>query len=350
MLRYYPTGTRRENGGLLPGWKSEIWDARMKETRALAHRKGEMSEPVHIRFAGYSPPATTHSLAAVRFREALTDRLGEAARVDIFWNVFDFGYKGLDLLDMVESGRLTMCYSSTSYGLSDLIPELQIIDLPYSFENEEHAHKSLDGDLGAYLTRKIESKKNLRVLGYWDNGFRHITNRLRPIRTPEDLAGLRIRLMPNEVHRKTFERLGAVPFATNLEEGLAMMASGALDAQENPLANTVAYGIHKLHRHVTMSAHFYACRGVFIHKETFDSWAANIRAAVRESAREAIAFQRKLARTEEIAKRKELEAAGTAFVDPTKEERSRFLRAVSPVLEEVRTRLPEELFRLLEKG
>ncbi len=308
-----------------------------------------MGKPIHIRFAGYSPPDTTHSRAAAHFREALAARLGQDARVDIFWNVFDFGYKGLDLLDMVERGQLTMCYSSTSYGLSDLIPELQIIDLPYIFESEEHAHGALDGELGAYLTQKIERKKGLRVLGYWDNGFRHITNRKHPIHTPEDVAGLRIRLMPNEVHRKTFELLGAIPLATNLEQGLAMMTSGELDAQENPLANTMAYGIHHLHKHVTMSGHFYAARGIFTHKETFDSWPSEIQAAVRESIREAIVFQREAAQAEEIKKRRELGREGAAIVDLTGEERARFVSAVSPVVEEARTRLPEELFRLLEK-
>jgi TRAP-type C4-dicarboxylate transport system substrate-binding protein len=177
--------------------------------------------------------------------------------------VFDFGYKGMDLINMVERGQLTMCYSSTAYGLSDIIPELQILDLPYIFENEEHAHQALDGELGAYLTRKIESLKGFRVLGYWDNGFRHISNRLRPIRTPEDCAGLRIRLMPNEIHKKTFELLGAIPISTDLEQGLAMMAAGELDAQENPLANIAAYGIHKFHTHITMSGHFYAARSIF---------------------------------------------------------------------------------------
>jgi TRAP-type C4-dicarboxylate transport system substrate-binding protein len=222
-----------------------------------------MSLPIQIRFAGYSPPYTTHSRAAARFQDALTDRLGAAVRVNIFWNVFDFGYKGMDLINMVERGQLTMCYSSTAYGLSDIIPELQILDLPYIFENEEHAHQALDGELGAYLTRKIESLKGFRVLGYWDNGFRHISNRLRPIRTPEDCAGLRIRLMPNEIHKKTFELLGAIPISTDLEQGLAMMAAGELDAQENPLANIAAYGIHKFHTHITMSGHFYAARSIF---------------------------------------------------------------------------------------
>ncbi len=305
-----------------------------------------MSTPIHIRFAGYSPPDTTHSRAVARFRDALTARLGASVRVDMFWNVFDFGYKGMDLINMVESGQLTMCYSSTGYGLSDLVPELRIIDLPFFFDSLEHAHRALDGELGDYLTRRIESLKGFRILGYWDNGFRHISNCLRPIRVPEDCAGLRIRMMPNEIHKKTFELLGAAPFATNLEQGLAMMAAGELDAQENPLANTSAYGIDKFHKHITMTGHFYAARAIFTHKKSFDSWPEEIQAAVRESIREAILFQREAARAEEIKKRRELENAGITFVDLTEEERSRFEGAVSPIVEETRGQLPEELFHL----
>ena len=308
-----------------------------------------MSLPFQIRFAGYSPPYTTHSGAAARFREALTDRLGAAVRVNIFWNVFDFGYKGMDLINMVERGQLTMCYSSTAYGLSDIIPELQILDLPYIFENEEHAHQALDGELGAYLTRKIESLKGFRILGYWDNGFRHISNRLRPIRTPEDCAGLRIRLMPNEIHKKTFKLLGAVPISTDLEQGLAMMAASELDAQENPLANIAAYGIHKFHKHITMSGHFYAARSIFSHKKSFDAWPSEVQAAVRESVHEAIVFQREAARAEEIQKRKELESEGLIFVDLSEDERSSFVKVVSPVLAEARNRLPDELFRMVSR-
>ena len=306
-----------------------------------------MNAPIHIRFAGYSPPDTTHSRAVKHFRDALITRLGDDARVDLFWNVFDFGYKGMELYNMVEDGRITMCYSSTAYGLSGIIPELQIIDLPYIFRNREHAHHVLDGELGAYLTEKIEAKTSSRVLGYWDNGFRHISNSLRPIRTPEDCAGLRIRLMPAEIHRQTFMQLGAVPFSTDLEQGIAMMERGELDAQENPLANTMSYGIHKLHKHITMTGHFYAVRGIFVHKNTFDSWSRDIQKSVRESVREAITFQRKEARAEELKKRRELEKEGVVFTDLSEEERSRFVDAVQPVIEEAQARLPADLLGML---
>lgn len=304
-----------------------------------------MSEPVKIRFVGYSPPDSTHSLAALHFKESLQQKAGKAVQVDLFWNVLDFGYKLEDLMSMVECGLITMCYLSTSY-LAARVPELEVIDLPFVFENEAHAHAALDGGLGAFLTDKTESRTRYRVLGYWDNGFRHLTNRLRPVRTPADLGGMRIRLQPNEVHVRTFALLGAAPVPVDLKEGIAMIERGEVDAQENPLANTVTYGVSKHHRHVTLSGHFYGARGIYVHKESFDSWPAEVQRAAREAAREAIGFQRKLASETERELRIRLEREGLLFVDPTAEERSAFVRAVQPVLEEARSRLGADVLAL----
>ncbi|HJP12886.1 MAG TPA: hypothetical protein QF533_00790, partial [Nitrospinota bacterium] len=101
-----------------------------------------MTQPIKIRLAGYSPPDSTHSQASIHFKESLEKRLGNAVDVDVYWNILDFGYRADDLLSMVECGLLTMCYFSTSY-LTNLFPELyqlEIIDLPFVFKNEESAH------------------------------------------------------------------------------------------------------------------------------------------------------------------------------------------------------------------
>jgi tripartite ATP-independent transporter DctP family solute receptor len=307
-----------------------------------------LGESIKIRFGGYSPADSTHSRAAVHFKEALERRVTDAVRVEHYWNVMDFGYRADDLLGMVECGLLTMCYFSTSY-LANRVPELEVIDLPFVFEDEAHAHAALDGALGALLTEKIESRIDYRVLGYWDNGFRHLTNRLRPVRTPADLKGMRIRLQPNDIHVKAFELLGAAPVPTDLKPGIAMIESGEVDAQENPLANTVAYGVDKHHRHVTMSAHLYGARGVFVHKTSFDAWPENIQKAVREAAREAIAFQRELAGTKEHEIRLELEKQGVAFVDLTATERAAFREAVEPLLKDARRRLGKEILAMVAR-
>lgn len=297
-----------------------------------------LGELIRIRFGGYSPADSTHSRAVVYFRDALAKRVGKAVQVDHYWNVMDFGYQADELLSMVECGLLTMCYFSTSY-LAHRVPELEVIDLPFIFESESHAHAALDGALGTFLTEKIESRIDYRVLGYWDNGFRHLTNRLRPIHLPADLRGMRIRLQPNDVHAETFRLFGAIPVPTDLKPGIAMIESGAVDAQENPLANTVAYGVNKHHQHVTMSGHFYGARGVYVHKSSFDAWPEPVQQAVREAAREAIVFQRQLAAETELQIRARLEAEGVAFVDLTAPERAAFVKAVQPVLQDARRKL-----------
>lgn len=309
----------------------------------------KLGEPIKIRFGGYSPADSTHSRAAVHFKEALARRVGDTVQVDHYWNVMDFGYRADDLLSMVECGLLTICYFSTSY-LADRVPELEVIDLPFLFESEAHAHAALDGALGAFLTEKVESRINYRVLGYWDNGFRHLTNRLRPVHTPADLKGMRIRLQPNDIHAKTFELFGAVPVLTDLKPGIAKIQSGEVDAQENPLANTVTYGVNKHHKHVTMSGHFYGARGLYVHKTSFDTWPENVQKAVREAARDAIAFQRRLAAEKENEIRIQLEKEGVLFVDLTAKERSAFSEAVQPVLKDARRKLGDEIMAMAARA
>jgi TRAP-type C4-dicarboxylate transport system substrate-binding protein len=308
-----------------------------------------LSGPIKIRFGGYSPPDSTHSRAAVHFKEALARRVGDAVQVDHFWNVLDFGYRADDLLSMVECGLLTMCYFSTSY-LATRVPELDVVDLPFLFEDEAHAHAAMDGALGNYLTEKTESATDFRVLGYWDNGFRHLSNRLRPVRTPGDLKGMRIRLQPNDVHINTFERLGAVPVPVDLKIGIEKIVSHEVDAQENPLANTVTYGVTDHHRHITMSGHFYGARGLYTHRGSVDSWPEEVRTAVREAIREAIGVQRELALAKEKELREQLESEGVSFVDLTESERAAFAEVTQPVLDDARSRLGEKVFGLAARG
>ncbi|MBI2296846.1 MAG: TRAP transporter substrate-binding protein DctP, partial [Betaproteobacteria bacterium] len=121
---------------------------------------------------------------------------------------------------MAEHEILTLTYQSTSY-LADRVPELELADLPFLFDGLRDARAAMDGKLGAWLSRKIEERiPGYRLLGYFENGYRHVSNRLRPVRMPADLKGMRIRLMPGKVHARSFELLGAVPLSLDLKPGL----------------------------------------------------------------------------------------------------------------------------------
>jgi len=260
----------------------------------------------------------------------------------------DLGYKGGDLLWMAEHGILTLSYQSTSY-LADRVPELEFADLPFLFDGLRDARAAMDGKLGAWLSRKIEERiPGYRLLGYFENGYRHVSNRLRPVRTPADLKGMRIRLMPGKVHSRSFELLGAVPVSLDLKPGLEAVVSGAVDAQENPLANTVDYGAHKVHRYHTLTGHCYLSRGIYMNRAEFERWPKDLQQGIQSAAREAIAAQRKLAVEEELTARKSIEAVGGEVLELTTEERAAFARAVKPLHDEARKRFGDEVFGLLK--
>src|SRR5262249_51478557 len=218
---------------------------------------------------------------------------GDRLDIKYVWNIMDLGYRAEDILWLVEHGLLTLGYQSSSY-LTDRVPALGLVDLPFLFKDTAQARAAIDGALGQMLTRQIEERADYRILGFFENGFRHISNRMRAVRAPSDLAGLRIRVLPSEVQARTFALLGAVPLRLDLTEAIAAIGKGEIDAQENPLSNTVTYGVHKFHRFHTLSNHFYISRPIFVHRPTFERWPVDLKAAMREAVAEAIAFQREL--------------------------------------------------------
>ena len=281
-----------------------------------------------IRIGGYAPRESVHSRAVDHFAERLRARLGTAVEVDVLYNVMDTGRPATSLLDMVAAGELTWCYFSTSY-LQDRVPEVGQLEQPFLFADLGEAHAALDGSLGAALTSATQQRTGLEVLGYWDNGFRHLTNRLRPVRRPEDVAGMRVRLQPNPSHAAMVEAWDGVPVPVELSEGIELILAGGVDAQENPLANTVAYGVNRVHTHVTMTGHLYGARGVYANREALAGMPDEVRTAVVASVADAIAFQRDAAARYETQLRHRLEREGLAFVDLEPSERQAFADAVA---------------------
>jgi tripartite ATP-independent transporter DctP family solute receptor len=255
----------------------------------------------------------------------------------------DLGYRAEDILWLVEHGLLTLGYQSSSY-LTDRVPELGFVDLPFLFADSAAARAAMDGALGDRLARKIEEQAGYRVLGWLENGFRHISNRVRPVHAPADLKGLRIRVLPSRVQERTFELLGASPMRMDLTQAIEMIKAGTIDAQENPLTNTVTYGVHNFHRFHTLSNHFYISRPVFLNRTAFDGWPDVLQHAMRAAVEDAVAFQRTLHVEEEEAARKAIASQGGELVELTPEEHAAFVAAVEPLLDEARKTYGPELF------
>jgi tripartite ATP-independent transporter DctP family solute receptor len=294
-----------------------------------------MGDPIRIRMGGYAPPTSGFSRALKRIGDQLATEFGDRVEVKYVWNIMELGYRAEDILWLVEDGLLTLGYQSSSY-LTDRVPELGVVDLPFLFASTQSARAAMDGTLGDVLARKIEERANFRILGWFENGFRHISNRLRPVRAPADLAGLRIRVLPSKVQARTFELLGAVPMPMDLTQAIALITAGEIDAQENPLSNTVTYGVHKFHRFHTLSNHFYISRPIFLHRNAFNSWPADLQRAMRNAIADAVAFQRELHVEEEEQARQAIAAQGCEIVELTAAEHDAFAAAVAPLLGEAR--------------
>lgn len=305
-----------------------------------------MTDAIQIRMGGYGPPTTTHSRALKFIGEKLEAQFGDSVDIKYIWNIMDFGYRADEILWLTECGILTLSYQSTSY-LTDRVPELGFVDLPFLFPTLEKAREAFDGDLGAHLNACIEREYNFRMFGYFENGFRHISNKERAIHLPGDLADLKIRMLPSDTHVRTFDLLGAVPLRMDLTEAIEGVIDGSLDAQENPLANTVTYGVHKHHHFHTLSGHFYLSRGVYGHRESVDSWPEELRTAMKDAVREATAYQRGLAVEEENVSQQALVTENCEITELVDVERDAFRAAVAPMYDEARKIFGNTMFDLL---
>jgi len=301
---------------------------------------------IQIRMGGYGPATTGFSKAMKFIGDRLERQFGDRIDVKYVWNIMDFGYRAEDILWLVESGVLTLGYQSSSY-LTDRVAALGFVDLPFLFAQRDAARAAIDGRLGRYLGQQIEAECNYRILGWFENGFRQISNRLRTVRTPADLKDMRIRVLPSDVQARTFALLGAVPLRWDLTEAIAAIKAGTIDAQENPFANTVTYGVHKFHHFHSVTNHFYISRPIFLHRDAFDAWPQDLQEAMREAVTAAVEFQRALAIEEDVASRQAIVEQGCEIAELQPQEHAAFTRAVEPLWADARKTYGTEMFGMV---
>lgn len=288
--------------------------------------------PLRIRFGGYAPLDSVHSQAARAFKDAIEREAGGDVVVDVYHNVLDLGYSFADLVEMVRAGVLTCGYASTAY-LAEAVPPLGVFDLPFLFRDRAAAHAAMDGALGALLAGEAEARLGLTTLGYWENGFRHVTSRRGPVTGLAALAGLRIRIQPNAIHRRTFELLGAAPVPTDLKDLLPAIVEGRVEAHENPLENIHAYGIHRHHPFVSLTGHFYGVRGLYANAAALRGYPPDLRELMRRAARAAALHQRRLAAEKDARMAAVLRGEGVQIHQPDAAFLEACRRRVAPIVE-----------------
>ena len=305
--------------------------------------------PVVIRFGGYQKPASVHTRAAVRFGEALAEKLGNRIRFELVGDILALGRKSGDLPRMVESGELSLCYIST-VRFTHAVPEFRLLELPFVVPDRDTACRALDAGLGDLLRNRMREATPFRLLGLWDNGFRHLSNKVRPIRAPVDCRGLRIRTQVSQLHAEAFRALGFEPIPADIREFVEEIATDRFQAQDNPLTNIYNFGVHTHHRYITLSGHFFGASALICNAGHYCNWPPEVQAAVDVAAAEATALQRRLAAAEDDAILAKLDPRHNGIIRLGDAERAAFVRAVEPVLAKYRGELGPRLFELLVSG
>ncbi|MFD1196575.1 TRAP transporter substrate-binding protein [Seohaeicola saemankumensis] len=209
-----------------------------------------------------------------------------------------------DMIEGLQIGSLDLVVTSTG-PLGNFVPEVFALDLPFLFRDYDHARKTLDGEIGQELLAKI-GENNLVGLAWSENGFRHVTNSQRPVRTPADLEGLKLRTMENKVHMTAFSGMGAAPTPMAFPELFTALQQGVVDGQENPVTVITASKFWEVQKHVSLTGHVYSPAVVLASPVLFDGLTDEQKGWFMEAAKASAAATR--------AEVNRLEEAGVALL------------------------------------
>lgn len=284
--------------------------------------------PAAIRAGGYQGPASVHTRAVHALAAALSRSGGPA--LAFLEDITRDGSPAVDLLARVERGAIDLCYFASSY-LAFRVPALLGFDVPFSFGDRDAACRALDGALGRLASEQVRARTGFVVLALWDNGVRHLSNRLRPLAGPGDCRGLTIRTQDNRLHQDVFRSFGFRPVAIDVRDLAAAVRDGTVDAQENPLTNTVNFGLHRTHWFHSLTGHLFGVALLLANRSWHEALPAATRDALDRAVRETTGLQRRLALEEDARCRRVLEAEGAQVLGPHALNLAAFRQAAAPV-------------------
>lgn len=281
-------------------------------------------------------PGSHHHAGAEAFGEKLTELTDGRATVTFYYDNALGGEREVVegmLIDSIDMGI-------TSTGpIGGFVPEFFVFDMPYLFENHDHAHAVLDSEIGDELVDLLKETANVQILGWMENGFRHETNSVRPINTPADLKGIKHRTQESEVQIDTWTALGANATPMAWPEVYAALQQGVMDSQENPLPTIVDVRFYEVQDYLALTQHVYSPAPIMISGKFWDSLSPEDQALFQEAADYAVPVQRQASLDQEEAAVETLEAEGMEVTRPDLE---LFSEAVEPVYDKWAPELGEE--------
>ncbi|AMW16701.1 TRAP transporter substrate-binding protein [Glaesserella parasuis] len=251
---------------------------------------GTANAETTLRFGYEAPRSDTQHTAAKKFN----DLLKEKSKGEIKLSLFPDSTLGnaQTMIGAVRGGTIDIEMSG-SPNFSGLEPKLNVIDIPFIFKNREHAYAVLDGEIGQGLLKDLEAQ-GLKGLAFWEVGFRSFTNSKHPVKSPEDIKGLKVRTNQNPMYIQAFSLLGANPVPMPLSELYTALETRAVDAQEHPIGIFWSAKLYEVQKHLSLTNHGYTPLIVVMNKAKFDSFSPELQQAILDAAKEAGNYQRQL--------------------------------------------------------
>lgn len=245
---------------------------------------------VSLRFGYEAPRSDSQHIAAKKF----DDLLKEKTKGEIKLKLFPDSTLGnaQTMISGVRGGTIDLEMSG-SPNFTGLEPKLNVIDIPFIFKDREHVYKVLDGEIGQGLLKDLEAQ-GLKGLAFWEVGFRSFTNSKHPVKSPEDIKGLKVRTNQNPMYIQAFSLLGANPVPMPLSELYTALETRAVDAQEHPIGIFWSAKLYEVQKHLSLTNHGYTPLIVVMNKAKFDSFSPELQQAILDAAKEAGNYQRQL--------------------------------------------------------
>jgi tripartite ATP-independent transporter DctP family solute receptor len=279
---------------------------------------------------------------AVKFAELVAAKSGGKLKV----NVFPGGALGSDAANVsaLQGGTIEIVVLNSGI-LASQVKDFEVFDLPFLFADGKEADAVVDGPLGQRLHAKL-AEKNIVGLTYWELGFRDITNSRRPIAKVEDLAGLKLRVIPNAINVDWVKAVGANPTPLAFTELYAALEQKAVDGQENPVSVIAANKFNEVQKYLTLTHHQYNPQSMIFSKKVWDTLSAADRKTLQDAAVEAGRYERQVARDSAAGALDQLKKAGMQVNELPAAEVAKLREKVKPVVDKHGAAIPETLNEL----
>ncbi|RKQ35908.1 DctP family TRAP transporter solute-binding subunit [Oceanobacillus halophilus] len=262
------------------------------KTYPVDHEQLSEDERIVIRFSHVVGEDTPKGLASRRFAELVEERTDGYVEVQVFPN--SFLYKDGEELDALLDGDVQMIAPATS-KVSSIVPEWQVMDLPFAFDSELEAKEYISSPAGEVLKKKLE-QKGMYYLSYWDNGFKQMTNKHHSLQDPKDFKDVTFRIMESELLEEQFKLLGANSQVETFDQVFSVLEKGHVQAQENTFSNIVNKNIHSVQDYMTVSNHGYLGYLVIMNADFWEDLPDEVQMIILDVLEEVTEWQAELAK------------------------------------------------------